>query len=70
VRRSRILWVVLIGVLAMAAYSFFSSGGDDAHAAETGVLPKPKLELASDKDAKPGEKKPAEKKPPEKKPTK
>jgi len=55
VRRSRILWVVLIGVLAMAAYSFFSSGGDDAHAAETGVLPKPKLELASDKDAKPGE---------------
>jgi peptide-methionine (S)-S-oxide reductase len=39
----------------MAAFSFFSSGGDDAHAAETGVLPKPELELASDKDAKPGE---------------
>jgi len=28
--------------MAMAAYSFFGSG-DDAHAAETGVLPKPRL---------------------------
>jgi peptide-methionine (S)-S-oxide reductase len=39
----------------MAAYSFFSSRGDDAHAAESQVLPKPELELKSDKDAKPGE---------------
>src|SRR5688572_17544314 len=55
VRRLRIVWVVLFGVLAMAAYSFFSSGRDDAHAAESQVLPKPELELSSDKDAKPGE---------------
>jgi peptide-methionine (S)-S-oxide reductase len=37
------------------AYHFLSPGADDAHAAESQVLPKPALELASDKDAKPGE---------------
>jgi len=57
VRRCRIMWVVLIGVLAMASYSFLGSsgGGDDAHAADSDVLPKPQLDLQSDKDAKPGE---------------
>jgi len=40
----------------MAALSFFGSGrDDDAHAAESGVLPKPNLELESEKSAKPGE---------------
>jgi len=41
----------------MAGYSFFGSSaeGDDAHGAASGVLPKPALELASDKNAKPGE---------------
>ena len=54
-RPSRIVLLVLIGVSAMAAYSFFGSGGGDAHAADSQVLPKPELELKSDKDAKPGE---------------
>ena len=50
------LWLGLIGVLAMAVYTSLSTGGDDAQAAaETQVLPKPRLELESDKNAKPGE---------------
>jgi peptide-methionine (S)-S-oxide reductase len=60
VRPSRIVLAVLIGVLAMAALSFFGTGRDDAaHAAESQVLPKPNLELEADKDAKPGEKRTA-----------
>ena len=40
----------------MAALSFFGSGrDDDAQAAESGVLPKPQVELESEKNAKPGE---------------
>ena len=40
----------------MAALSFFGGGGDDsARAAETDVLPKPAVELQSEKSAKPGE---------------
>src|SRR5690349_12983646 len=55
-RASGIVLAVLLGVLAMAALSFFGSGRDDAaHAADSQVLPKPKLELESENQAKPGE---------------
>jgi peptide-methionine (S)-S-oxide reductase len=55
-RVSRILAIVLIGVFVMAIISFFGPGGDDAaHGAETGMLPKPRLELESERGLKEGE---------------
>ena len=44
------------GALAMAAISFFGAGRDDAaHAAPSGVLPAPELQLESEKSAREGE---------------
>jgi peptide-methionine (S)-S-oxide reductase len=56
----RILAVVLIGALLMAMMGYFGSGGGrEAHGAESGVLPKPSVELQSEKNVKEGEKRTA-----------
>ena len=55
-RTSRTAGVIAVGVLAMAAASFFGAGRDQsAHGASKDVLPAPQLSLESEKSAKPGE---------------
>jgi len=52
----RTVVVVALGVIVMAALSFFGAFGDGtAHGASKDVLPAPQLQLEADKDAKPGE---------------
>jgi peptide-methionine (S)-S-oxide reductase len=56
VRANRIVGLIFLGVLAMAALSFFAAGREgSAHGASKDVLPAPQVNLESEKNAKEGE---------------